>query len=206
MKISVISSLLLLLTVTLSGQENRATVLQNLEKGSPASREINVTATTRSATRLFGDSNDLTSVITIIPNGTVVGVLGSDSTFLNITFEDTTGYIFKRHAVIESSAAESKAVPRPANDNRVAESQQEQPQVSRFSYLESKYGTNMAARLSPGKIWKGMDSEMIRDSWGNPQKINRVISGNTVKEEWIFKNTWLYVENDVLLDWGPIRR
>jgi hypothetical protein len=63
----------------------------------------------------------------------------------------------------------------------------------------------MAAKLMAGKIWKGMSAEMIKDSWGSPRKINRVISGNLIKEEWIFKNTWLYIENDILADWGPIR-
>jgi hypothetical protein len=57
-----------------------------------------------------------------------------------------------------------------------------------------------------GKVWRGMLSEMVRDSWGEPQKINRVISGNTVKEEWIFRNTWLYIENNYLVEWGPITR
>jgi hypothetical protein len=46
---------------------------------------------------------------------------------------------------------------------------------------------------------------MILDSWGNPKKINRIISGNVIKEEWIFRNTWLYIENDILAEWGPIR-
>ena len=36
----------------------------------------------------------------------------------------------------------------------------------------------MASRLYSGKIWKGMNAEMVRDSWGRAGKINRVISGN----------------------------
>jgi hypothetical protein len=46
---------------------------------------------------------------------------------------------------------------------------------------------------------------MVNDTWGSPQKINRVISGNTVKEEWIYKNTWLYIEDDILREWGPVK-
>jgi hypothetical protein len=63
----------------------------------------------------------------------------------------------------------------------------------------------MAAKLIAGKIWKGMSSEMVRDSWGKPQKINRVIGNNIIREEWIYKNSWLYIENDSLVEWGPIR-
>ena len=57
-----------------------------------------------------------------------------------------------------------------------------------------------------GKIWKGMTAEMVRDSWGSPVKINRVIGNSSSKEEWIFKNTWLYIENNTLVEWGSIRR
>ena len=62
----------------------------------------------------------------------------------------------------------------------------------------------MAALLFAGKIWKGMSSDMVKDSWGAPLKINRVI-GDVVKEEWIFKNSWLFIENDHLVEWGPVK-
>jgi hypothetical protein len=64
----------------------------------------------------------------------------------------------------------------------------------------------MAARLNAGKIWKGMTAEMVNDSWGTADKINRIISGNVVKEEWIYRTTWLYFENNTLLEWGPVRK
>ena len=63
----------------------------------------------------------------------------------------------------------------------------------------------MAARLGAGKIWKGMSAEMVRDSWGSPSKINRVI-GNNVREEWVYRNTWLFIENNTLVDWGPVKQ
>jgi hypothetical protein len=76
----------------------------------------------------------------------------------------------------------------------------------RYNYLEKKYGSSMARKLIAGKIWKGMAREMIMDSWGKPLKINRIISGNSTKEEWVYRNTWLYVKDDVLLTWGPVRK
>jgi hypothetical protein len=50
-----------------------------------------------------------------------------------------------------------------------------------------------------------MNTQMVKDSWGSPKKINRVISSNMVKEEWIYKNSWLYFENSTLADWGPVK-
>ena len=52
----------------------------------------------------------------------------------------------------------------------------------------------------------GISAEMVRDSWGTPDKIDREISGNTVKEEWIYRNTLLYIEDNTLKDWGQLRR
>jgi hypothetical protein len=184
-------------------QGNKADLLQDLEKNSPANQNVTSTATLKSSSRLFGAKDDLTTVILIIPSGSVVSVLDSDSTYLHVTFEENDGYIFKRHAVINEAIVSTPQTIQPKQS-----SQEEQPaleqQKSRFSFLESKYGPNMAARLIAGKIWKGMDAEMVRDSWGTAEKINRVISGNIIKEEWIFKQTWLYFENNSLVEWGPI--
>jgi hypothetical protein len=164
-----------------------------------------VTATMTSASRLFKNPEDLTSVIVVIPKGSKVIVLGSDSTYLNVYYEDNEGFIYRKHAAIdrnqlnETVPEEEKAVTEQQADNPVKQ------QVSRFTYLENKYGTSMAARIYSGKIWKGMNADMVRDSWGRADKINREISGNTIKEEWIYKTTWLYLENNTLVEWGPIR-
>lgn len=211
--VKILIPLILIFTaVTVNAQENKTELLRELEDD----QDYITTATLTSATRLFGSKNDLTSVIMVLPLGTEMEILDSDSTYLHVILEDYEGYIYKHHAVInerllsdiaEVEAAEVEAVepePEPARQVREKQPAQEQ-QVSRFTYLENKYGSNMAARLMAGKIWKGMEAEMILDSWGNPRKINRVISGNVIKEEWIFRSTWLYLENDILTEWGPIR-
>jgi len=188
-----------------NAQSSGAETLQKLEQGNLAQQESNTTATMSSASRLFGDKNDLTSVILIIPSGSTVTVLDSDSTYFNVVYEDYEGYLFKRHAVIDETP-----VSPSQNIQNQQPVQEEQPapvqQGNRFSYLENKYGSSMAARLISGKIWKGMNSEMVKDSWGTALKINRVISGNTIKEEWIFNYTWLYFENNTLVEWGAIRQ
>lgn len=171
----------------------------------PVPQELRLTATTTAATRLFSARNDLTTVIMIIPKGSVVEITGTDTTYFRITFEDYEGYILRRHAKVEEPAEASKPeIVKAEPVIREPEPAQEQ-QGNRFTYLENKYGTSMASRMIAGKIWKGMTSDMVNDTWGSPQKINRVISGNTVKEEWIYKNTWLYIEDDILREWGPVK-
>jgi hypothetical protein len=200
MKKYIITSLLFLSFSLLNGQDNRSAILKDLESNKAANQDLNLTATTTSATRLFGEKDDLTSVIMIVPSGSEVEVIGSDSTYLHVVYDDNEGYIFRRHANMNEP---QRHQPLAAQNQ---EQQQQAPQqVSRFTYLENKYGTNMAARLIAGKIWKGMSTEMIRDSWGKPQKIDRVINSNTIQETWYYRNTWLYIQDDVLSDWGPIR-
>ncbi len=204
MKKLILSILLLAMIFSAQAQENRTNILQDLEQDQITDQDVTTTAaTTTAATRLFADKYDLTSVILIIPSGSKVEVLGSEENYLYVIFEEYEGFIRSRHAAIDKT---------PVETGQVLQEQEEQPvqlqeqEVSRFTYLENKYGTNVAAKLNEGKIWRGMTAEMVKDSWGTPQKINRVISGNNVREEWIYRNTWLFFQNDRLREWGPIRK
>jgi hypothetical protein len=203
MKKLIISISMMMLAFSLNAQDNRVNTLQGLESGQSQNQDIKLTAIVNKATRLFGAKDDLTSVIMIVPAGDTVDVIDSDSTFFHIIYQESEGYIFKRHATIQKIANDVEtAVQQQTN---VREEQPVQQQISRFSYLENKYGTSMAARLISGKIWKGMTTEMVQDSWGSPKKINRVINGNVVKEDWYYNNSWLYFENDTLTEWGPVK-
>jgi hypothetical protein len=196
-------------------QSERAGILESLEQNNQnkpqQSQDQQVTATLKSASRLFGEKDDLTTVIMIIPAGSSVIVLDSDSTYFHVKFEDTEGFINKRSATLDKPQTDNNnQLNEPRYQEKeetdlpqIQESTENQPEeISRFSYLENKYGSSVAARINSGKIWKGMSPEMVTDSWGNPQKINRVINGNVIKEEWIYKNTWLYFQNNKLIEWG----
>lgn len=181
--------------------QNRVSQNQSVAQDQYDYQNIPATAKLKSASRLFASRDDLTTVILIIPADSVVEVLDSDSTYLHVVFQDNEGFIFKRQAVMAKMPVNNKT-SQPSTLRR----NQQYSDQDRFTYLENKYGTNMATRLISGKIWKGMDAEMVNDSWGTANKINRIISGNTVKEEWIYRNTWLYFENNILLEWGVVKR
>lgn len=208
MKRLLLFSVSLIIFLGLQGQAGRADILQDLERKIEGNQVIPLTAVMKSAGRLFADPNDLTSVILIIPKDSVVNVLVQDTDHLYVDFQGYEGYIRKNQAVINEPPVQARQ--QLQQQVPVAEEQPVQQQVrseiSRFAYLESKYGSSMAARLDAGKIWKGMTTEMVQDSWGTPQKINRVISGNNIREEWIYRNSWLFFENDRLIEWGPVRR
>lgn len=205
MKKIIFISILLLSVIYVQAQANRADLLQNLEQNQPVTQDGKLTATLKSSSRLFGAKDDLTTVILIIPSGSNVQVLDSDSTYLHVLFEENDGYIFRRHAVIDKTTPVVRQSGQQQQRVQNTQPVQNEP-MNRFAYLEGKYGSTMAARLNAGKIWKGMNAEMVKDSWGTAERINRDINGNIIKEEWIFKSTWLYFENNTLIDWGPIQK
>jgi len=171
-----------------------------------SSNNVVTTATMTFSSRLFEDKDDLTSVILVIPKDSQVEIIDSDSVYFKVYFEDDEGFILKRHAIIDQAPRQLPATPQQTNASMNNPTGVSQQHTSRFAYLESKYGTSIATQLDARKIWRGMNAEMIKDSWGNPDKIEREINGNTIKEEWAYRNTWLYLENNTLKDWGTVRR
>jgi hypothetical protein len=201
MKKFITASVFLLFSVIAFSQVNKTVVLEDLEKDKAA--DLSITATLKSASRLFESREDLTSVILVIPKGSKVTITGSDSTYYKVIFDQDEGYIFKKDVVIDT------APPSPATSPKTIQAYQQsqtaEKQVSRLDYLENKYGPSLAAKLYERKIWKGMTAQMVRDSWGTPLKINRDIGETQVREEWIYKSAWLYLENNTLVDWGPAK-
>jgi hypothetical protein len=202
MKRAAISILLLGMALASNAQDNRVTRLQGLESVNTQQQDFKQFATLNKASRLFGSEYDLTSVITVIPAGDTVAVTGADSTFLHVVYQDTEGYIMSRHATMMNTGNNNTGVVSQQQGYQTGGPVQQQ-QTSRFTYLENKYGTSMAARLISGKIWKGMTADMVQDSWGSPRKINRTYNGNDIKETWDYSTTWLYFINSLLTEWGP---
>jgi hypothetical protein len=196
--------ILSLVFIIVHGQTDRAGMLQNLENNSKVKQDT-TTATMKSASRLFADMRNLSSVIMVIPAGSVVSVLGSDNTYLHIAFEDYDGYIYASDAEINKAPVKQAAKTEQEEAVQNAIPVRPQEEASRLVYLEDKYGSRIGDRIYEGKIWKGMTAEMVKDSWGSPRKINRIISGTGVREEWQYNDTWLYIQDDILTQWGPIQ-
>lgn len=168
------------------------------------------TATTTAATRLFSDKLDLSSVLSIVPKGSEVTVLDSDSSYCYITVGDYEGYVFKRHISLDAvtSTAPSPVSEQVSQVTNVANvsSASTTTASGRLATLQSRYDAKMAKAIYERKIWKGMNTDMVIDSWGNPKKINREIIPDNVKEEWQYSKCWLYFENDILINWGAIKQ
>jgi hypothetical protein len=178
---------------------------------------------TKGAVRLFADKDDLTSVLEILPDGTVVEAISADTLFTLIRLGDVQGYIKSDRLtaalpVVTSSSPAVQPVqeevvlqPVPGSAREaapvqpVSDAQYRQVPTERFQVLIDKYGTDLAKKIYQHKVWKGITSEMARDSWGKPTQINRMYVDTTVDEEWIYSRSYLYFRDGVLIEWGPVK-
>ncbi|MDF1558955.1 MAG: hypothetical protein P1P83_01985 [Bacteroidales bacterium] len=181
-------------------------------------------ATTKGAVRLFGDKDDLTSVLTLIPDDSTVEVVTADSLYTRILFDGLDGFVRSDRLgepLPEAAPVTVQMMPpadRPADQQPV---QQPQPQyqqepplpeeeqyyapANRWEALVDKYGADIGKRLYQHKVWKGITSDMARDSWGKPVQINRMYVDQSVEEEWIYSKKYLYFRDGILVDWGPVK-
>jgi hypothetical protein len=69
----------------------------------------------------------------------------------------------------------------------------------RREYLIKKYGSKKAKMIIDRKVYIGMPANEARDSWGDPDDINRTITSYGTREQWVYglKN-YLYFENGIL--------
>ena len=160
-------------------------------------------ATTTRSVRLFGDKDDLTTVIQLIPEGSTVEVIKTDSLYSQVRFGEVTGYV-KSDGLGPFQPVISVA---PVAQPQVAEQQQYEVQPEeRYAALVAKYGNDIGKRLYQNKVWKGVTSEMAVDSWGKPKQINRMYVDQSVDEEWIYSKKYLYFRDGILIEWGAVKQ
>jgi len=71
----------------------------------------------------------------------------------------------------------------------------------RKEMLTEKFGAYNAQRILSGEIWLGMSTSMARESQGNPTHINRTVTVNIVREQWVYDSKYLYFQNGILTSW-----
>ncbi|HMT68340.1 MAG TPA: hypothetical protein PLB07_10920 [Bacteroidales bacterium] len=165
---------------------------------------------TKGAVRLFADKEDLTSVIQIIPDGTVVEAISADTLFTLIRLGEVEGYVKSDRLtaalpVVTTTQPEVQPVQEAAPVQPVTDVQARQISTDRFQTLVDKYGTDLASKIYQHKVWKGITSDMARDSWGKPKQINKMYVDNSIDEEWIYSKSYLYFRDGVLIEWGPVK-
>lgn len=64
-----------------------------------------------------------------------------------------------------------------------------------------KYGQENGMRVASGQIWKGMSEKMMRDSWGEPDKINKNVEKWGVFTQWYYGDIIYFFRDGILTDW-----
>lgn len=84
---------------------------------------------------------------------------------------------------------------------RVAE-EEKNKEEQRKAYLIKKYGSATGKNIFAGRVWIGMKDAMAKESWGDPEVINRTVGSWGVREQWVYPDeNYLYFENGVLTHW-----
>jgi len=152
---------------------------------------------TSSGCRLYSDIGNLSSVIAIIPADTRIFIVDIMDEYYYIKTEDNQGFVKKSKIKPDQSYIEKPSEVLNKPDTAKVFS-------SKLEYLRYTYGWETAQKIFDHKIWRNMTTNMVEDSWGRPDNINRIISSGQVKEEWIYPSTYLIFLNEKLMDWGPV--
>lgn len=65
---------------------------------------------------------------------------------------------------------------------------------------QREFNRRVTNAIAAGEVFVGMTADDVRRSWGEPEKINRSVSGSSVREQWIFdrgnyRTQYVYVTN-----------
>lgn len=69
---------------------------------------------------------------------------------------------------------------------------------SKVQALISKYGEEKVQIALKGSVKLGWNKELCSMAWGQPKEINEIINASGKSEQWVYKENYLYFDNDVL--------
>jgi hypothetical protein len=84
--------------------------------------------------------------------------------------------------------------------NRIPELEQEMITAFRELYV-LKYGREIGQRVAYKQIWKGMTDEMVRDGWGEPDRIDKNVEAWGVFTQWTYGEVIFFFKDRYLTDW-----
>ena len=84
--------------------------------------------------------------------------------------------------------------------NRIPELEQEIITAFRELFV-LKHDEEIGRRVAYKQIWKGMTDEMVRDGWGEPDRIDRNVEKWGVFEQWFYGNVTFFFRDGKLTEW-----
>lgn len=68
-------------------------------------------------------------------------------------------------------------------------------EIVKDEYYKNKFGEEIFYKLKKKMYWIGMTAEMARVSLGEPNEINTTTGSWGEKQQWVYDNKYLYLEN-----------
>lgn len=65
----------------------------------------------------------------------------------------------------------------------------------------SKYGKEDGTMVANGRIWKGMTENMLKDSWGKPDKVNTDKFNYGTFTQYTYGDITFFFRDKILIDW-----
>lgn len=80
--------------------------------------------------------------------------------------------------------------------------------VARRKYLIGKYGLEIAEKIIGKRVWQGMTSDQLVESWGKPADVDTKVYKQKTNETWKYgqtgKNRYkqrVFTENGIVVGW-----
>lgn len=70
--------------------------------------------------------------------------------------------------------------------------------LSDYNKFLKKYGTKFGRYVAERHIVIGMNENMVKDAWGNPDHINTTQGAYGVHEQWVYGNRYIYFRNGIV--------
>lgn len=70
--------------------------------------------------------------------------------------------------------------------------------LSDYNNFLKKYGTKFGRYVAERHIVIGMNENMVRDAWGDPDHINTTQGAYGVHEQWVYGNRYIYFKNGIV--------
>ncbi len=84
--------------------------------------------------------------------------------------------------------------------NRIPELEQKVITAYRELYI-LKYGKEIGQKVAYKQIWTGMTDEMVRDGWGEPDKIDKNVKPWGVFTQWYYGEVTFFFKDGKLTEW-----
>lgn len=146
---------------------------------------------TKVPTHLYENRGTWYKTLAIIPKSTAILAYDFKNNYYFVEYDTLNGFVFTMDVETLEQKSERLEIEKKQNLQRSNE----------LNRLVQKYGKINGKKIYEGKIWLGMTKEMVIESWGEPDEINRSVGSWGIHEQLVYGNQYLYIRDNKLSSW-----